>query len=150
MENNKQTCYNETWESEFHRYFTPDIGSPLFHGFTFKQFFVFLKIRKVAKIKESKSPKSNKIQVLCPYCHNVSIQEEITRNYRCPFCYEKSYINTSQGLFSLFMKKINSVERNTKLGLPTNSARIEEKPPDGADVRGCCTTKIVNKSCKKT
>jgi len=127
MNYEKQIYCDSYWEPEFHRLPAFDVGVPLAHGFTPKQILVFLGIRKEAKIKKSKLPKCTKIQVLCPHCQNISIQGEITRNYRCPFCYKKSYISTSQGIFSLFMKKINSVEENVKVDLPTNSAQIEQR-----------------------
>jgi len=114
MNNKKQTNCDGTWELEFHKYKEGfDIsGAGVGLGFLsfYKDIFVLLKIRKIAKIKRSKLKNCNKIQVQCPYCQNVSIQPELTRNYRCPFCYKKSYISTSIGLFTLFTtKKINKI-----------------------------------------
>jgi len=133
MDKEKQIYCDSAWEAEFHKYGSSksvaieDFSPILLFGFTPKQILVFLGIRKVAKVKHSKLHKCTKIQVLCPYCQNISMQNDVTRNYRCPFCYKKSYISTSQGIFSLFMKKINSVEENTKVNLPTNTQQIEQR-----------------------
>ena len=111
MNAEKQIYCNDTWESEFHRY---DGGTDLllwqvFGTYSLKEAFTFFGVRKVAKIKKSKLRNSKEIQVQCPYCLNISIQEELTLNHRCPFCYKKSYIDTRAGFSSLFIKKINKV-----------------------------------------
>jgi len=111
MNTEKQIYCSDTWEAEFHKY---DGGSDfllwqVFGTYSLKEALTFFWVRKVAKIKKSKLRNCKKIQVQCPYCQNITIQEELTRNYRCPFCYKKSYIDTKARLSSLFMKKINTV-----------------------------------------
>jgi len=102
-------------ESEFHvlekNKMTSDIfifGFDIFGlFFSFKDVLVFLRIRKKAKIKKSNF--QGVIQILCPYCHNTSMQEEKIASYICPYCKKKSYIDTSGGLSVIFKKKSNKL-----------------------------------------
>ena len=106
---NKKHRWDGDWESEFHIFDENEItiysfgvwtGLGLF--FYFKDILVFLKIRKIAKIKKNRFNKN--IQVQCPFCLNVSIRNGVDDDYFCLSCYKESYIKTSLGFSSLFMK----------------------------------------------
>lgn len=73
-----------------------------------KDIFIFLKIRKIAKIKTHKDTNSLEIQVQCPYCQSIGTQDRVTRNYFCPICNKKSYIIISVGLSSYLIHKSNN------------------------------------------
>ena len=103
------------WESEFHELgegeFNLDaalFGINFLGVFvSFRDILVFFKLRRKAKIKESISDYFTQIQVKCPYCQEVNIEEMITRNYICPFCNKKSYIDTSGGVSTFYLRKNN-------------------------------------------
>lgn len=118
MDNKKQICDEGTRELEFHKLNEDKISwdiliFPILIEYI-KDIFVFLKIKKKAKIKKCKSPNCDEIQVKCPYCQNIGIQEQITRNYFCPFCHKKSYIDTSAGLSSYLQYKAYNIPRSQR------------------------------------
>ncbi len=102
---------SEVWESEFHELNRDGVSVDILaHPIVveyFKELLILLRIKKRAKIKRSKTPNSDRIQVECPYCRSISIEEELTRNYFCLSCHRKSYIDTSSGLSSHPCKAYN-------------------------------------------
>ncbi len=117
MKKDREQFYNnDIWESEFHDFnkdkITVDIAIfPILIEYI-KDILILLKIKRKAKIKKCQQPNCNNIQVKCPYCQNISMQEQITRNYFCLVCHKKSYIVTSVGLSSYLLYKAYNIPRN--------------------------------------
>jgi ribosomal protein L37AE/L43A len=74
---------------------------------TYKELLVLLGRKKKAKTRECYD--CGAIEVTCPFCQQKTIQDEEIRNYICPYCYKKSYANTSFSLATLLMKKQNDI-----------------------------------------
>lgn len=79
-----------------------------------KDILVFLRVKKKAKIKVNELSDNGEIQVKCPYCQSVGKQKQITRNYFCPICSKKSYIDTSAGLSSFVLRKAYNMSRRER------------------------------------